>query len=103
LNFAKGNALIKLRRFEEGSQFLEKLLNETDESSKEWFVFAEKYIMLNIQQNAFQKASEAFLRVAGNKAFQTLEQQDSEKWNVLRGYIYHLHGDKKIIKKFDYD
>lgn len=103
LDKAKGNALIKLRRFDEGADFLEAMLNKIDESATEWYVFAEKYLMLNIQRYAFDKASEVFQRVAATKNFDYLEKDDMLRWNILRSYLYHLIGDKKIIKKFNYE
>ena len=102
VNFSKGNALIKLRKFVDGSKFLEKMLNENDNSSKAWYSFAEMYVMLNIHNKQFDKASEIFLRVASNKSFVNLEAKELLKWNIFRGYLYYLTGNKKIIKKFDY-
>ena len=101
-NYSKGNALIKIRRFKEGSIFLEKMLNEIDNSSKAWYAFAEKYVMLFIQNKQFDKASEIFIRVAGNKSFGNLEEKELLRWNIFRGYLYYLTGNKKIIKKFDF-
>ncbi len=101
-DFAKGNALIKLKRFEDGSIFLEKMLNEIDNTSKEWYAFAEKYVMLYIQNKQFDRASEIFLRVANNKSFDKLEEIDLLRWNIFRSYLYYLTGNKKIIKKFDF-
>ena len=101
-HFAKGNALIKLKKFEEGIVFLEQMLNEIDNSTKAWYVFAEKYIMLNIQNKQFDKASEIFFRVANNKSFSDLEEKEIMKWNIFRSYLYYLTGNKKIIRKFDY-
>ena len=102
VNVSKGNALIKLKRFEDGSIFLEKMLNEIDNNSKTWYAFAEKYIMLNIQNKQFEKASDIFFRVANNKSFAHLDENEVLKWNIFRGYLFHLTGNKKIIKKFDY-
>ena len=102
VNVSKGNALIKLKRFEDGSIFLEKMLNEIDNNSKTWYAFAEKYIMLNIQNKQFEKASNIFFRVANNKSFAHLDENEVLKWNIFRGYLFHLTGNKKIIKKFDY-
>lgn len=104
-NFAhlsKGNALIKLRNFETGGIFLEQMLNEIDTTTKAWFTFAEMYVMLNIQNKQFEKASEIFLRVANNKSFCDLDQREIMRWNIFRGYLYFLTGNKKIIRKFDY-
>lgn len=101
-NFSKGNALIKLNRFKEGSIFLEKMLNEIDTSSTAWYAFAEKYVVLYIQNSQFDKASEIFLRVAGNKSFAHLGEKETLKWNTFRSYLYYLTKNKKIIKKFDY-
>jgi hypothetical protein len=102
VNFSKGNALIKLKRFKEGSEFLESMLNEVDSNSKEWYVFAEKFIMLHIQNMKFDEASEIFLRVADNKSFSELEEKELVRWNIYRSYLYYLTNDKKIIKKFNY-
>lgn len=101
-NYSKGNALIKLRRFKEGSIFLEKMLNEIDNSAKAWYAFAEKYVMLFIQNKQYDKASEIFIRVAGNKSFSNLEEKELLRWNIFRGYLYYLTGNKKMIKKFDF-
>ena len=101
-HFAKGNALIKLKKFKEGIVFLDQMLNELDTSSKAWYVFAEKYVMLNIQNKQFDKASEIFFRVANNKSFNDLENKEKLKWNIFRTYLYFLTGNKKIIRKFDY-
>jgi len=101
-HFAKGNALIKLRRFDKGIIFLEQMLNEIDNSSKAWYVFAEKYVMLTIQNKKFDKASEIFFRVANNKSFGDLDKKELMKWNIFRSYLYFLTGNKKIIKKFDF-
>jgi len=103
LDKAKGNALIKLRMFDEGADFLDAMLNKIDDSSKEWYVFAEKYVMLNIQRHAFDKASAVFQRVAATRNFDNLEKDDILRWNVLRSYLYHLTSDKKIVKKFGYE
>lgn len=102
IQFAKGNALIKLRRFEKGSIFLEKMLNEIDNATKAWYVFAEKFIMLNIQNKQFDKASEIFFRVANNKSFSDLNEKEVMRWNIFRSYLYFLTSNKKIVKKFDY-
>ena len=101
-HFAKGNALIKLRKFEDGRVFLEQMLNDIDSTTKAWYSFAEKYVMLNIQNKQFDKASEIFFRVASNKTFSDLEEEEIMRWNIFRSYLYYLTGNKKIIKKFDY-
>lgn len=100
--FSKGNALIKLRKFEEGSNFLEQMLNEIDNTTRAWYTFAEKYVILNIQNKHFDKASEIFFRVANNKSFGDLDEKEMLRWNIFRSYLYFLTGNKKIIKKFDY-
>ncbi len=102
VNISKGNALIKLKMFKEGSDFLEKMLHEIDNSSSDWYLFAEKYVMLNIQNEQYNKASEVFLRVAANKSFDDLDEQESLRWNIIRVYLYHLTFNKKLIRKFDY-
>ncbi len=102
VNISKGNALIKLKMFKEGSDFLEKMLHEIDNSSSDWYLFAEKYVMLNIQNEQYNKASEVFLRVAANKSFDDLDEQESLRWNIIRVYLYHLTLNKKLIRKFDY-
>lgn len=100
--FSKGNALIKLRLYERGSIFLEQMLNEIDNTSKAWYSFAEKYVILNIQNKQFDKASDIFFRVVSNKSFNDLDEKDILKWNIFRSYLYFLTGNKRIIKKFDY-
>ena len=102
VNFSKGNALIKLKKFDEGSIFLETMLNEVDDTSKEWYAFAEKYVMLYIQNKQFDKASEIFFRVASNKSFGDLEEKELLRWNIFRSYLFYLTGNKKIVKKFDH-
>lgn len=103
INISKGNALIKLRKFDQGCVFLEKLLDELDSASKDWYLFAEKYVMLNIQNEQYEKASEVFYRVAGNKTFEYLDDKDQLRWNIIRGYLYFLTENKKLIRKFDFD
>ena len=100
--FSRGNALIKQRDFEQGSVFLEKMLNEIDSTSKAWFTFAEKYVILNLQSNQFDIASDIFFRVADNKSFGDLEEKEVLKWNIFRSYLFFLTGNKKIIRRFDY-
>jgi len=102
-NFSKGNALIKLKMFRQGSAFLEQMLDEVDSASKSWYVFAEKLVILNIQNKQFEKASEIFFRVASNKSFTELEEKELLRWNIYRSYLFFLTGNKKIIKKFDYN
>ena len=102
INTSKGNALIKLKMFVEGSEFLEKMLQEIDNTSRDWYLFAEKYVMLNIQNEQYEKASEVFLRVATNKSFVNLDEQETLRWNIIRGYLYHLTSNKKLIRKFDF-
>jgi hypothetical protein len=58
--------------------------------------------MLNIQNEQYDKASEIFLRVAGNKSFIDLDEQDTLRWNIIRGYLYHLTRNKKLNRKFDF-
>ncbi len=101
-HLSKGNALIKLKRFKEGIIFLEKMLGELDQTSKAWFVFAEKLVMLHIQNKQYEMASEIFFRVASNKSFKYLSDKDLLKWNIFRSYLYFLTKEKKIVKKFDY-
>jgi len=102
VNTAKGNALIKLKRFTEGSDFLEKMLHDIDNSSRDWYFFAERFVMLNIQNEQYEKASQIFLRVASNKSFSDLDGQDTLRWNIIRGYLYQLTNNKKLIRKFDF-
>ena len=102
VNFAKGNALIKMRHYQEGRIFLELMLNKIDSTTIAWYSFAEKYIMLNIQDEQFDIASDVFFRVANNKSFEELEEGEILKWNIFRSYMYFLTGNKKIIRKFDY-
>ncbi len=101
VNISKGNALIKLKKFDEGSAFLEKMLNEIDASSKDWYLFAEKYVMLNIQNEQYEKASDVFLRVSANKSFVDLDEKEKLRWNIIRGYLFHFTKNKKLVKKFD--
>ena len=103
VNIARGNALIKLRKFDQGCVFLEKMLNELDSASKDWYQFAEKYVMLNIQNEQYEKATDVFFRVAGNKTFGDLDEKDQLRWNVIRGYLYYLADNKKLIRKFDFE
>ncbi len=102
VNSSKGNALIKLKMFKEGGVFLEQMLDEVDSTSKAWYAFAEKFVMLYIQNKQFEKASDIFFRVANNKSFADLEEKELLRWNIYRSYLYFLTGNKKIIKKFDY-
>ena len=102
VNFAKGNALIKMHKFDLGRIFLEQMLSEMDNSSSAWYSFAEKYVILNIQDKKFDIASDVFLRVINNKSFEELEEREKLKWNIFRSYLYYLTGNKKIIRKFDY-
>jgi hypothetical protein len=102
VNISKGNALIKLKKYDEGCSFLEKMLNEIDSSSKDWYLFAEKFMMLNIQNEEYEKASDIFFRVAGNKSFDDLEEKEQLRWNIIRGYLYYLTNNKKLVKKFDF-
>lgn len=102
INVSRGNALIKLKKFDEGSVFLEKMLQEVDNTSRDWYLFAEKFVMLNIQNEQYEKASDIFQRVAGNKSFAGLDEQEMLRWNIIRGYLFHLTGNKKLIRKFDY-
>lgn len=102
VNFSKANALIKLRSFKEGSIFLETMLDENDSSSNAWFSFAEKHLMLYIQNNQFEEASNIFFRVTGNKSFIDLPENELLKWNIFRNYLYYLTGNKKLIKKYDH-
>ena len=99
---AKGNALIKLKKYDLGGIFLEQMLNEIDATTKAWFSFAEKYVILNIQNKQFDKASEVFFRVASNKSFANLDEQEILRWNIFRSYLYFLTGNRKIVKRFDY-
>ncbi|MCG8309222.1 MAG: hypothetical protein MI975_17650 [Cytophagales bacterium] len=101
--FAKGNAFIKMRNFKYGSIFLEQMLNEIDHTSKAWFTFAEKYVILNIQNKRFDFASDIFFRVASNKSFNELDENELLKWNIFRSYLFFLTGNRKIIRKFNYD
>ena len=103
LQCAKGDVFIKLRQFDEGSKFLEQMLKEQESNSKAWFSFAEKYVMLSIQGSRYDQAAEVFIRVTNNRSFQSLEEKEQLKWNIFRSYLYFLTGNKKIIKKFDYD
>jgi hypothetical protein len=102
INISRGNALIKLKMFDEGSVFLERMLQEVDNTTKDWYLFAEKFVMLNIQNQQYEKASDIFQRVAGNKSFGSLDEQEILRWNIIRGYLFHLTGNKKLIRKFDY-
>ncbi len=99
---SKGNALLKLKKFNEGSVFLEEMLNSIESSSKAWYAFAEKYVALNIQNKNFDKASEIFLRVIGNKSFDAIEKKEQLKWNILRSYLFYITENKKVLRKFDY-
>lgn len=101
LNIAKSNALIKLNRFKEGSDFLGEILNETDESSDTWFTYAEKYFVLNVQMKNYDLATDIFIKAINNKAFDSLSEEGKLKWNIFRGYLFYLTGNNKIIKKFD--
>lgn len=103
VHVARGNAFIKLKKFDDGSVFLEQMLNELDNSSKEWYLFAEKYVMLNIYNEQYDKASEVFYRVAANRTFEELENRELLRWNIIRSYLYYLSKQKKLIRKFDFD
>ncbi len=102
VQFSKGNAFIKLRNLKEGSIFLEKMLDEIDSSSKAWYSFAEKHVMLYIQNNQFEKASKIFFRVTSNKSFGDLDEDELLKWNIFRNYLYYLTDNKKLVKKYDH-
>lgn len=102
IQFSKGNALIKLSAFKEGSIFLEKMLDEIDSSTKAWYSFAEKHVRLYIQNKQFDEASEIFFRVLNNKTFDDLEENEVLKWDIFRNYLYFLTNNKKLIKKYDH-
>jgi hypothetical protein len=100
--FSKANALIKLRKFEEGSIYLEEMLDEIDCSTQAWYTFAEKLVILYIQNMQFEKASNIFFRVLQNKSFGDLDETELLKWNIIRAYLYFLTDNKKLIKKFNH-
>ena len=102
IHTAKGNALIKTKKFEEGSLFLSQMLKEIDQTSKTWFSFAEQFVILNIQNRQYDKAADIFIKVACNRSFSNLNEKEILKWNIFRSYLYFLTGNKKIIRKFDY-
>jgi tetratricopeptide (TPR) repeat protein len=102
INTAKGNALIKLKKFDEGIDFLEKMLREIDSASSDWYFFAERYVMLHIQNEQFDKASEVYLRVVGNKSFRELSDRQVLQWSIICSYLYFFTRNRRLIKKFDY-
>lgn len=102
VQYAKGNALIKLRKFEEGRLFLQETLNDIDQTSKTWVSFAEQLLLLYLQNRQFHQAAEMFLRVTNMRSFNELDDKETLRWNIYRGYIHFLTGDKIIIGKFNY-
>jgi len=101
-HIAKGNALIKMRKFDEGQAYIGGLLKDVDQSNKMWVSLAEQLVILNLQSGQFRMASEVFLKALNHRFFIELKEKETLRWNIFRSYIYLQTKDKRVLKRFNF-
>ncbi|HBH21969.1 MAG TPA: hypothetical protein DDY13_00960 [Cytophagales bacterium] len=99
---SKANAYLKLPDHRKGENMLVKYLNKLSEGSNSWFDFMELLVRMVIKRNDIEYAHRLMLDVVNQKQFHQQNEERIQEWNLYQAYLYFLNGNKKLIKKFDY-
>jgi hypothetical protein len=103
LKLSRLQALLKLKRFDEGLNLAESYLDEIDEDFMHWISVMKKYFLLALHAGHLEQANDVLLEVLSSKSFPALEETEKLEWNIFRSYMYFLTNNRKLVKKFDYD
>jgi hypothetical protein len=99
---AKGNALIKNKKFDEGRVFLEKMLVELGHNTRGWCRFAEMLVLVNLHTQRHSDAIDIYLRVKKSPSFSLLEDKQVFRWSIIRAYLFHFTQNKRLLRKYDH-
>jgi hypothetical protein len=95
-------AHLKAKDYANGLKYAEKSLGEFSRSSISWFSFMENYFLLAMHTKYFDLATNVINKVMINSFFEKLPENDQERWNIYRGYLYFLAPDEILLRNYDY-
>ncbi len=103
LFLTKIDAYFNLHKFKEGLAFTNKKEEYFEPGSDPWFEFCELRFQLAMFGKQFKKAAEYLREAKTNKNFNSLPENDLERWNIYRGYLIYFNNNKLVRWGFNFN
>ena len=101
--YMKTYALLRTKQYELGLKYAEDALSYFESSSSNWFAHMENYYLLAIRIKDYNLASDIIDKVFNNPYMDKLGAKPTQRWKLLRAYLYHIHSDKYLNDIVNFD
>ena len=101
--FMKTYSLLRIKQYEKGLKYAEHALTYFERSSSNWFAHMENYFLLAIRNKDYDLAAKLLDQVFRNPHMDKLSARPTQRWKLLRAYLYHIHPDKHLNEIVNFD
>lgn len=95
--FIKLYSYFCLNEVENGHDYAEKKVKLFKVGTDEWFRFSEYHFLLLMKGQKFKQAIEIYRKIRTNKAYNVLNDEEKDRWQIYRAYLVY-HKDVKLLK-----
>ncbi len=74
-----------------------------EKSSRNWFAHVENHFLLAIRLRKYDIARDVILDVFKNPHFDNLTIKASQRWKLLRAYLYYVHHSEELLEIVNFD
>ncbi len=96
-------ALLRSRNYGQGFHLAEEYRDSMNNSRKSWFTLMEYYYLLCVRSAEYNRATEAVVDVFGNKAAIFLDENERERWELYKSYLFFVTGNRRLFKRSGFD
>lgn len=101
--FEKMEGYIYLENTQDGAAYADRAWDLYKNGSDEWFLFGEYYFLLLMKGELWAEATDIYRKVRTNKNYNTLNEDDQERWQIYRAYLLFFNDTKLLRWGFDLD
>lgn len=101
--YMKTYALLRTNQYSKGLEYAKGALSYFEKSSNNWFAHMENYYLLAIRSKDYDLASTIIDKVFQNPYMDKLPVKPTQRWKVLRAYLYHMHSTKHLNDIVNFD
>ncbi len=101
--YMKTYALLRTNEYEKGLTYAKEGLTYFERSSSNWFAHMENYFLLAIRMKNYELAADITDQVFRNPNMDKLTAKLTQRWKLMRAYMYHVHPDKHLNEIVNFD
>ena len=101
--FMRTYAFLRTHRYDEGIKYADHALTYFERSSSNWFAHMENYYLLAIRCRDYDLAADIVDQVFRNPNMDKLATKPTQRWKLLRAYLYHIHPTKHLNDIVNFD